>query len=75
MNDASPNRWERTTELAVQDTVHLAPEWTAWVGLRHTRLNRHSVETDGGKDTRIQQSLNTPWAALGWTFAPKPRPT
>lgn len=71
MNDASPNRWERTTELAVQDTVHLAPEWTAWVGLRHTRLNRHSVETDGGKDTRIQQSLNTPWAALGWTFAPK----
>lgn len=71
MNDASPNRWERTTELAVQDTVHLTPEWTAWVGLRHTRLNRHSVETDGGKDTRIQQSLNTPWAALGWTFAPK----
>lgn len=71
MNDASPNRWERTTELAVQDTVHLTPEWTAWVGLRHTRLNRHSVEADGGKDTRIQQSLNTPWAALGWTFAPK----
>lgn len=71
MNDASPNRWERTTELAIQDTVRLAPDWTAWLGLRHTRLNRHSVETDGGKDTRLQQSLNTPWAALGWTFAPK----
>lgn len=71
MDDGSPNRWERTTELALQDTVRLASDWTAWLGLRHTRLNRHSVETDGRKDTRIEQSLNTPWAALGWTFAPK----
>lgn len=71
MNDASPNRWERTTELSVQDTIQLASNWTAWLGLRHTRLNRHSVETDGDKDIRIEQTLNTPWAALGWTFAPK----
>lgn len=71
MNDASPNRWERTTELALQDTIHLAQDWKAWIGLRHTRLNRYSVETDGDKDIRIEQSLNTPWAALGWTFAPK----
>lgn len=71
MVEPSPNRWERTTELSIQDTVHLAPEWTAWLGLRHTRLNRYSVETDGDKEVRIQQSLNTPWAALGWTFAPK----
>ena len=71
MDDASPNRWERTTELSVQDTMQLAPNWTAWLGLRHTRLNRHSIETDGNKETRIEQSLNTPWAALGWSFAPK----
>lgn len=71
MVEPSPNRWERTTELSIQDTVQLAPEWTAWVGLRHTRLNRHSVETDGDKDIRIEQALNTPWAALGWAFAPK----
>lgn len=71
MGEASPNRWERSTELAIQDTVHLAEDWKAWIGLRHTRLNRYSVETDGDKEVRIQQSLNTPWAALGWTFAPK----
>lgn len=71
MDDESPNRWERTTELSIQDTIELSPTWTAWAGLRHTRLKRHSVETDGGKDTRIAQSLNTPWAAVGWTFAPK----
>lgn len=71
MGEASPNRWERSTELAIQDTVHLAQDWKAWIGLRHTRLNRYSVETDGDKEVRIQQSLNTPWAALGWTFAPK----
>jgi iron complex outermembrane receptor protein len=71
MGAPSPNRWERTRELSIQDTVQLAPSWTAWLGMRHTRLNRHSVETDGDKDIRIEQTLNTPWAALGWTFAPK----
>ena len=71
MGVASPNRWERSTELAIQDTLHLAEDWKAWIGLRHTRLNRYSVETNGDKEVRIQQSLNTPWAAMGWTFAPK----
>lgn len=71
MDDASPNRWENSTELSVQDHVRLAPNWQAWVGVRHTSLSRHSQETDGAKDTYIDQTLNTPWAALGWTLAPQ----
>lgn len=65
------NRAERSTELSVQDTIHLSPEWTAWLGLRHTRLQRHSVQTDGAQDTRLAQNFNAPWAAVGWTFAPQ----
>ncbi|MFN3887752.1 MAG: TonB-dependent siderophore receptor [Aquabacterium sp.] len=71
MDDASPNRWENSTELSVQDHVRLAPNWQAWVGVRHTSLSRHRQETDGAKDTYIDQTLNTPWAALGWTLAPQ----
>ena len=71
MESASPNRWENSTELSVQDHVRLAPNWQAWLGLRHTRLSRHSQETDGDDNTYIDQSVNTPWAALGWTFAPQ----
>lgn len=71
MESPSPNRWENSTELSVQDHVRLAPNWQAWLGVRHTSLSRHSQETDGDDDTYINQTINTPWAALGWTLAPQ----
>ncbi|MDO9235541.1 MAG: TonB-dependent receptor plug domain-containing protein [Aquabacterium sp.] len=70
---ASTNRQERSTEFALQDTVRLNTDWQAWAGLRHTSLSRHSVKTDGTEDTAINQSFNTPWAALAYTFAPLTR--
>lgn len=73
MDDASTNRQESSTELTLQDSVRWADHWQAWLGLRHTSLRRHSVKTDGSEDTALNQSINTPWAALAYTFAPQTR--
>ncbi len=58
------NRDERTTELHLQDAVTLSPQWSLWAGLRHTRLDRKSVRTDGSSQTGYSQSFTTPWLAL-----------
>jgi iron complex outermembrane receptor protein len=34
--------------------------------LRHTRLQRDSVRTDGSRPTAYSQSFTTPWLALAW---------
>ncbi len=70
---ASANRKESSTELTLQDSVSLSADWQAWLGLRHTSLRRHSIKTDGSEDTALSQAVNTPWAALAYTFAPQTR--
>jgi len=70
---AGTNRQESSTEFTLQDSVSIASQWQAWLGLRHTSLRRHSVKTDGTDDTLLNQSVNTPWAALAYTFAPQTR--
>ena len=54
-----PGRNERSTELYVRDRVELAPRWSLWAGLRHTRLRREAA-----------QSFTTPWLALTWQAQP-----
>jgi iron complex outermembrane receptor protein len=58
------NRDERTTELYLRDAIELSPDWSLWGGLRHTRLERESVRTDGTGATSYDQSFTTPWVAL-----------
>ena len=60
------NRDERSTELHLQDTVDLSAQWQLWAGLRHTRLRRDSVSTDGSQPTSYPQSFTTPWLALAY---------
>jgi iron complex outermembrane receptor protein len=67
------DRHERTTEWTLQDALTLTQAWQAWFGLRHTQLKRQSTLTDDSASTRIAQDITTPWAALGWTFAPQTR--
>ena len=62
--DQNTQRDERSTELHLQDVVALSPTWSLWAGLRHTRLHRESVRTDGSRPTAYAQSLTTPWLAL-----------
>jgi iron complex outermembrane receptor protein len=65
----SPNvdRTERNDELYLRDAVRIGDDWSAWVGLRHTRIHRTSWETSTGDPdaaTDYTQSFTTPWLAL-----------
>lgn len=65
--DPNTNRREHTRELFVQDAISLGGGWQAWMGLRHTRLDRQSVRTNGSRPTDVQDALTTPWLALSHT--------
>ena len=62
--DPSTNRRERSTELFLQDAIGLNTHARLWLGLRHTRLHRESIRTDGSRPTQYAQSLTTPWVAF-----------
>lgn len=65
------NRTERSTEVYLRDVMQLSPEWGLWAGLRHTRLHRDSVQTDGSQPTGYGQNVTTPWLALAWQATPR----
>lgn len=64
LTDENTQRDERSTEWRLQDAIALGERTTAWAGLRHSRLQRESVRTDGSRATRYGQSFTTPWLAL-----------
>jgi iron complex outermembrane receptor protein len=64
------NRLERSVEWLLSD--HL--QWRQaglWLGLRHSHLQRDSIQTDGSESTAYAQDLNTPWIAGSWQFTPQ----
>jgi iron complex outermembrane receptor protein len=61
---ANTNRYERSTELYLRDHVELGSDWGLWAGLRHSRLQRGSITTDGSEAVAYAQSFTTPWLAL-----------
>ena len=71
--DPSTNRTDRSTELYLRDTIRFGEAWSAWLGLRHTRLHRESIRTDPAdpRATDYRQSVTTPWLAVGYEFAPR----
>ncbi len=58
------DRTERSSELYARDQVQLASDFGLWFGLRHTHLERASVQTDGTHATDYGQSFTTPWLAV-----------
>ena len=64
----STNRDERSVELSAQDAIRGNDRFTTWLGLRHTRLHRESVLTDGSGQTDHSQNLTTPWLAASYRF-------
>ncbi len=64
LTEENTNRDERSTEWYVRDAMQLSPRWSLWAGLRHTRLERESVRTDGSRPIDYTQSFTTPWLAL-----------
>ncbi|HEY1393883.1 MAG TPA: TonB-dependent siderophore receptor [Methylibium sp.] len=63
------NRDERNTELYLRDAIRFTPEWSGWLGLRHTHLHRTSIGTPSGQNpTDYGQSFSTPWLALSYEW-------
>ncbi len=67
----STNRDERSVELSAQDAIRWGEQFTTWLGVRHTRLRRESVLTDGSTGTSYQQNLTTPWLAASYKIDPE----
>ena len=66
----STNQDERSTELSMADAIRWTERWSTWLGLRHTRLQRDTVMTDGTSPTSYGQSVDTPWAAVSYRVTP-----
>ncbi len=64
LTDENTQRNERSTELRLQDRLQLAADTSLWLGLRHSRLNRGSVRTDGSRATAYTQAFTTPWLGI-----------
>jgi iron complex outermembrane receptor protein len=61
---ANTNRSEYTTEVSVKDRVTLDTRNSLWLGLRHTRMDRSSVNTDRSSPVHVTPSFTTPWLAI-----------
>jgi len=68
--DPYTNRTERSTEFFFTDVIRWNAQLQTWLGLRHTRLDRASVRTDGSRATTYTQNVSTPWLAATWQFDP-----
>jgi iron complex outermembrane recepter protein len=62
------NRSERSTEIYLRDHAEIGAAGL-WLGLRHSRLDRESVRTNGEEPVAYRQSFTTPWVALSWRVA------
>ncbi|WP_409168435.1 TonB-dependent siderophore receptor [Variovorax sp. H27-G14] len=70
LTSPNTNRDERSTELSVQDAIRWNDRFTTWVGVRHTRLDRDSIRTDGSRPTGYKQGVTTPWVAASYAIQP-----
>ena len=67
LTSPNTNRDERNSEFYLRDTVQIANDWSAWIGVRHSTLHRSSAETSTGSplfDTHYRQAFTTPWLSL-----------
>jgi iron complex outermembrane receptor protein len=71
LTDQNTNRDERSTELYLRDRIELGSAWSLWAGLRHTRLHRDSVRTDGSRVTGYAQTATLPWVAVSRQWTPQ----
>lgn len=69
--DGNTNVDQHNTELYLRDAIVFNPQWRLWAGLRHTRLARDGMLTDGLSPTSYAQSFTTPWLALSYQLGPQ----
>ena len=66
LTDQNTQRDERSVELSVHDAIRWNDRFTTWLGVRHTRLDRASVRTNGSRPTSYKDGLTTPWLATSY---------
>jgi iron complex outermembrane receptor protein len=71
--DPTPNydytqRDNRSTELSVSDAIQWNNQFSTWLGLRHTTLDRST--SNPGVSPLYSQSIKTPWAAIAYQVHP-----
>lgn len=64
------NRDERSTEVYFNNSHYWTAGFTTWTGMRHTRLSRQSVRTDGSRATDYDQNLTTRFLAASYQINP-----
>jgi iron complex outermembrane recepter protein len=64
------NRSERSTEYFIRDAMRVGDRLGLWLALRHTRISRQSIGTDGAGGTDYGQAFNSPWLAGTWQLDP-----
>lgn len=69
--DPYTNRTERSTEFFAYDAIQWTPALQTWLGVRHTRLERESIRTDGSRATSYQRNVTTPWLAATYQLDPQ----
>jgi iron complex outermembrane receptor protein len=63
---SNTNISDENTELAINDHIQLTHKSSAWLGLRHSQLDRFSIQTDGSALVHDTRTVNTPWLALSY---------
>jgi iron complex outermembrane recepter protein len=61
-------RDNRSTELSVSDAIQWNTQFSTWLGLRHTALDRST--SNPTVSTQYSQNFNTPWAAVAYQASP-----
>lgn len=64
------SRDERSLEAYARDQWLLTRHATLWLGVRTTRLKRHSIATDGSNAIDTTQTFTTPWLAASLQMTP-----
>ncbi|MBB5203549.1 iron complex outermembrane receptor protein [Inhella inkyongensis] len=72
LTDENTLRDERSTELALSDQVQFGA-LELFAGLRHSRIEREAVRTDGSRATAYAQGFTTPWIGATWALTPQLR--
>ncbi len=63
------NSRERALDAYASLVSDLGAGVQSFIGLRVSRLNRSSEQSDGSEAVSIEQTVSTPWAGLAWTPA------
>jgi iron complex outermembrane recepter protein len=66
------NRKDKSLEISVSDAIQWTGQFSTWLGLRHTTLNRSSARTSlkSPRATSYEASVTTPWLGAAYQVVP-----